>query len=221
VTYLEPDDFREGSFDEVCAQHLLTEAEAEDARLTATIARMSERIDAYCNDHFEPVNMTIRTAGTGTTSLILPLRTLAVTGVRFVDRYGVVGADEDTDAYIVKSSLGAAGTELIPGALDWLDAVVGGVGFSASPSYLWPMDVWGVEVEGTFGWASTPTDIKRAVALLTYNHFKPIRHDLGWSVTWRTEDASMDRAQTEPSGIPEVDEIVARYQRADVAVLVG
>jgi len=206
-------DFREPVPNEVCAQLTLTDAEAEAGALDDAILRFEARLEDHTNDRFEPEDLTLEIAGDGTSTLDLPYRTQAVTMVEFVDPVGDAHL-QPAESWRLKTSLYASGTQRA-GELDWIMAVVGGVGFTTSPVYLFPpaADGYLVMVTGTFGWAAPPSDMRRALALMVHDHFKPQRADLRRAQSWRVEDAAFDASVTTPTGIPEADEIIATYRR--------
>lgn len=218
MSYLVPDDFRTASIAEYCEQIDLTIEEADDTRLAAAIARLSQRVDDATNDHFSSETLTLDLNGGGSPRLYLPQRCTAVTTLSTRNVQGALTTQAST-SFRLHSSLDATGVARL-GEYDWIDAIVWGPGLTGV-YYAWSFDYGEqtVRVTGTFGWMTTPADIKRAVALLVYDHFKPIRQDLRRANRMATADASYDFAQTEPTGIPEVDGIIAQYRRESVPLV--
>lgn len=219
--YCAPADFRLASLAEFAAGLSLTDDEAETTRLTAAIARMSQRFDNACNDHFSTetgIVLTLR--GNETTLLDLPRRCTAVTQVAIVNSSGTSTVQAAT-SYRLHSSLDPAGAEVrSPGARDWLEVVPYQylTGLSYGSGTVWPCEPNSVVVTGTFGWTVTPADVKRAVAIMVWDHFKPLRADLRSAASFTTADISVQRAEQ----IPEVAEIITAYTyRAKPEVLVG
>lgn len=209
-------DFREGTKKDYCFGLELSPSDAPDAELTTAITRLSERVDLVTNDHFESETAaTFEIDGSGETRLYLPRRVRSVTTVKTRDLDGVLTL-ELAASYRLHSSLNAAGTET-EGDFDWIGVIPGQV--LVNGGKVWPDGVQTVQVVGNFSWAATPTDIKRLVALLVWHNFKPIQADLRLSQRWQTQDATYERAESEPFGIPEADELVARYRRPDLILV--
>ncbi len=229
MTYLVPNDFRPSSFAEYCAGVTLTPEEASDPRLTAAIARVSVQFDAATSDHFESRSVTYTLNGSGTRVQPLPERCTSVTTVKTMWFDGTQ-TTQDASVYRLHSSLNATGDARLGGtaSVDYLELVpfkyLSGVANYGQWGYYggmaWPPDPMSVEVAGAFGWLVTPADVKRAVALMVYDALKPIRADLGRVDRYSTADTSFVMSATSPTGIPEADDIIARYTR-DSRVLVA
>lgn len=216
MAYVLPADFREGTKKDYCFGLELSPSDAPDAELTTAITRLSERIDQVTNDHFEAENAaTFELDGHGETRLYLPRCVRTVTTVKTRDSDGVL-TTELAASYRMHSSLNAAGTEA-EGDFDWIGVIPGQV--LVNGGKVWPDGVQTVQVVGNFSWAATPTDIKRCVALLVWEHFTSKAKDLRWVKAWSTNDARFERADSEPFGIPEADELVARYRRPELIVV--
>jgi hypothetical protein len=107
----------------------------------------------------------------------------------------------------LRKSLNAAGTAMVEGRVsDWLDAV------SLSTS-VWPSGADTVRLTGKFGWAAVPDDIKRLVALKTYDLIKGSTDPLSRIVQRQTLDATITYG---PSA--EITDIMSRYQRTPLVV---
>ena len=98
--------------------------------------------------------------------------------------------------------------------LDRIDIIPDGPGISTG--YVWPEGPMTVQLVGTFSWNTTPADIKYAVARLVYAKFKESRPDLDRAETLTNAGVTLRFLESDaehPSGIREVDEIVADYRR--------
>lgn len=223
MAYLVAADFRSETLHEAAAGLALTVDEAEDAALTSAIARASVRFDDYTGDHFESEAALVLTLrGNDGSALYLPRRCTAVSQVRIQSALGVYTIQAST-VYRLVSSLETGGARRrSKWATDYLEILPNQylTGTTYGTADGWPCEANSVEVTGTFGWTVTPADVKKAVATLVYDHFKPIRKDLAMADRWATEDASFTRSASEPSGIPVVDDIVASFTY-DTAVGVG
>jgi hypothetical protein len=174
-------------------------------------------MDDATNDHYASETLTLDLTGSGTYLQILPKRCTGVTTVSIIDGAGTVTAQAST-LYRLHSSLESTGSRRSESRYDALSLIQTTDGLSGLPVgwnnvHRWPAIRGSVRVVGTFGWTTTPASIKRAVALLVYDHFKPLRQDLRRASRMATADASYEFARTEPFGLPEVDEIVANYRR--------
>jgi hypothetical protein len=188
-----------------------------DAAITSTIARMSQRFDDLTGDHFStqtPVTLTL--SGNGSRILDLPRRTTALTSVSITD-YAGTSTVQAAGVDRLHSSLNSAGSAWTsPGSLDWIEITPNNflAGASFGLGYGWPAEPNSVTVVGTFGWTVTPTDVKRAVALMVYDHFKPVADPLRRTIAWASGDAQFSRDQSKPTGLPEVDQIISDYSRS-------
>jgi hypothetical protein len=219
MAYLVFGDVRPDSAAEFASQLTLSESDVgDDAAITSAIARMSQRIDDVTNDHFESETVTLELDGDGTDRLMLPKRCTAVTTIKTRDSAAVLTTQAAT-VYRLHSSLYSTGSKrLEQGGLDWVDIVPlsAGLSLSLEGPWAWPCGPQTVQVVGTFGWTTTPGDIKRLTALLVYDHFKPIRSDLRRTDQFTTPGGErVLMADTDPFGIPEADDIVASYRRVN------
>jgi hypothetical protein len=194
----------------------------DDALITSAIARMSQRFDDLTNDHFSTqTSTTLTLQGYGGTILYLPRRCTAVTTVSVTNYAGTTTAQAAT-VYRLHSSLNSAGSAWnTPGDLDWLELLpyqyLSGASFGLG--YAWPDESNSVTVLGTFGWTVTPTDVKRAVALMVYAEFQPQADVLGHVTQW-SDSGTIYQRSVGPTGLPAVDELVERYKRTQ-SVMVG
>lgn len=214
-------DFRAATVAEYCYDIQMETATAPDAALTATITRMTTKLQEYCDDSFESENLALSVSGDGISSmLLLPKRCTAISQIRTLASTGTYTV-QTASRYRLKSSLYASGSRRVSqSALDWVEIVQ-----ALSVGWSWPSDVNGVEVTGTFGWTTCPGDIKRAVALMCWDHFKPQRGDLRRASRVSTQDTTTEYLPADPdigvfTGISEVDDIIREYRR-DVTVRVG
>jgi hypothetical protein len=223
MSYLTASQFRSGSQAEFTHDLLLSATDVEDDDLiTGAISRLSARFDDWTEDHFETSEAQTRALkGSGGRRLYLPHRYTAISQVRIADEDGTWTVQTDPGVYRLHSSLDASGAGTV-GDLDYLELLANGEGLSGYPSgfgaWAWPTQANSVEVTGTIGWTVTPGDVKRAVAVLVYDHFKPVRKDLRRAETVANANETVRYITTQPelgifSGIPEVDEIVARLRR--------
>lgn len=213
MAYIAKEDFRTASLAEYCFGLDLTTNEASDALLTATIARMQQKVEEWCNDRFESLDNTaysVSVSGKRTEHLYLPWRCRNVDSLTTLDENGV-STSETASTFRLRSSLDAGAARRLFD-FDYLTVLDG----SISTGAYWPEGTRTVSVTGDWHWSTTPADIKRAVALLCWDHFKPLRKDLRRVDSYRTNDASYDLASTQPSGIPEADEIIGSYTRPQV-----
>jgi len=218
MAYLTAADFRENTPAEYCSGLLLSEAEAATTALTAAIARLSSRIDELTNDHYESRTLTYDLDVYGYSGVVLlPERCTALTTVK-TTWYGTQTTQAST-AYSLHSSLDTAGAKRI-GDHDWIEVVTDTGGLVGTMyTYAWPIGPATVEVTGSFGWVTTPADIKRAVALMVWDHFKPQQDTLRRAVRWTAQGETFEAAASQPTGIPEVDQLIAEYRREDVVVV--
>jgi hypothetical protein len=225
VTYITPADFRLPSLADYCAGLSLTGNEADDTRLTAAIVRMSDRFDKLTNDHYENADeLSLTLDGSGSRIQPLPKRCTSITSVTTKD-YAGTSTLQLTSVYRLHSSLNAAGSDWIsPYGLDWIEVVPWNyLAMQTGYGVCFPEDPQSVIVVGDFGWKVTPYSVKRAVALLVYDQFKPTAVDRRASA-WSSAEANFTRApedEDHPTGIPEVDEIVTTYRYAYQTAMVG
>ena len=212
MSYVAAADFREATLAEYCRGLDLDSVEAPADEVDAAITRVSIRIDEWTNDHFETEATTYELDGTGTPKLYLPKRTQSVTTVKTRDSAGTLTTEASTLWRLRSSLVSGGGTIHDVDGYDFLEVIPAQ---SLSTGAVWPFGPQTVQVAGTFCVSTVPGDIKRAVALLTYHNFKPLREDLRMASRWHTAEVTVEAAVTEPSGIPEVDSILAQYQRPD------
>ena len=215
MAYLVAADMREASLAEFATGLALDDSTAETSRLTSAIARMSQRFDDLTNDHFETQTATtLNLTGYGDTILYLPRRCTAVTTVSVTNYLGVTTAQAAT-VYRLHSSLNSAGSAWnSPGDLDWLELLPYQylTGASFGLGYAWPDETNAVTVLGTFGWTVTPADVKTAVAMMVYDHFKNKSDRIRRASSYQAGDASFVN-NAEGTGIKDVDDIVEHYRR--------
>lgn len=220
--YVDPDDFRTATAKWFAKQLTLTDTEIADPDLAEVIAYASGVIDDECSDHFEPepgggppepdttLDVDARTSG----SLRIPKRVRSLTQVQTRDKDGNLTL-EAASTYRLTKSLDSAGITAVR-QWDFLD-VVGGQWLSTGEA-TWPEGIQTVRLTGTFSWAVVPRDIQRAVALLVFDVIKGKNVELHRATRVHTDQASYDQALTEPTGLPEVDRIIARFGRSYAGV---
>jgi hypothetical protein len=222
VAYLTAAAFRAGSLAWYTAGLVLSDSEAPTADITSAITNFSAQFDDWTNDHYESETLTLELDGDGTGRLVLPKRCTSVTTLKTRDPNGTLTTQSAT-AYRLVSSLESTGTRRrSTSAMDYVDVVSMGPGLASvtEGSYVFPCGSQTVQVAGAFGWLTTPERAKRAVAMLVYDHFKRRGDSLYRAQRWQTEGAAYDASLTTPSGLPEVDEIVADLRR-DIDLMVA
>ena len=201
-----------------------------DATITSAITRMTARFEDLVNDSFSTATtQTLELNGSGTSRLIIPKRTTAVTAVKTRDYAGTLTTQAST-VWRFTSSLDAAGAKRV-GGWDYIDVVPGQYLTGLYDPYaqystinyteltwpsVWPQGPQMVQVVGTTGWTTCPDDVKRAIALLVSDHFHApsgsYRRASEWTDgTTRVLGAPVD--EDHPFGMPEVDQIFREYRR--------
>jgi hypothetical protein len=233
TVYIEAADFRSTTLAEYCAGLVLSTADvSDDDLIDAAIVRVSAQFDDWTNDDFLPSedDQTYDLDGGGGRKLFLPRRCTVIDTVSIRDDAGDL-TELDPDVYRLTTSLDSEGVKAV-GDYDYLEIVPGqsvdvSLSTTQNPAWdryasgsVWPEGPQTVQVVGTFGWAETPGDVKRACAILVYDHFKPVNPNLRRADRWATpEGASFSSSLTEPTGLPEVDEVIARRRRPTIPVL--
>ena len=213
MVYVKPEDFRGPSLAEYCADLVLTEEEAEVTRLTSAIARQSQRFDDMVYDRFESASATYDLDGKGSVQLYLPARATAITTVKTRDLAGALTAQAST-VWRLQSSLNATGDKrLSTDAVDYLQVIPGQFLGGVADSRRWPAGPQTVQVVGMFGWLVVPAEVKRAVALLVWDQFKPQADPLRKVERYVVGDATFTAPTDSKTGIGEVDDIVHEYTR--------
>jgi len=215
-------DFRSATVAEYCIDLQMDTSTAPATALTAAIARFTTRFQEYTNDTFEQETLTLSTQGDGGMTLRLPKRCSLVTQIRTLSSSGTY-TTQPAARYRLHSSLYSSGSKRI-GEVDYLELVAGAGGLSGI-GYYWPSDPNCVEITGTFGWTTAPADVKRAIALMCWDHFKPQRGDLRRASRVSTQDVTTEYLPSDPAanvwtGISEVDDTIREYRR-DTGVEVG
>jgi hypothetical protein len=218
MTYLVPNDFRTATLNEVCQGVSLTLGAPDnvtDAMLTAAIARFTQRIDQYTHDHFETQSTALdHDVYVQSRILYLNKRCTSAGTVKTRDHTGTLTTQAAT-AYRLHSSLDAAGA-VKQGELDYLELLPWGTGLTGPDmfwSWVWPYGPSTVQVGGTFGWSVTPGDIKRALALLVWDHFANARGDLQRATSYQDAGKRIEyQNSTGLTGIPEADDILMAYR---------
>lgn len=188
----------------------LSTADVGTATLNDLITEMSAAFDTYTDDHFESSTGTITVDSVGGALLRVPKRIQAVTLLETQDYTGAWTTEVST-AYRYEAFTGDARQVEVDDVIE----IVPGQAL-ASGSATWPVGFQTVRLSGTFDWASCPMDVKRAVALMCWERVKSPGDSLRLSQRWQTQAESFDRSLTTPTGMPEADEIIARYRRIRV-----
>lgn len=221
MAYLTAADFDSATVTDPCIGLTLTEAEVGGltTNLTAAIARLTQRLNDYTNDVFESESLTLELDGDGTPRLMLPKRCTSVTTVKLRDEDGTLGSAQTSTVYRLHSSLYSTGSKRL-GEFDWIDLVPLGAGLAngLEGPYAWPCGPQTVQVAGTFGWTTTPGDIKRALAYMVYDHFKPSRPDVRAAESVTNNNVIVRYAAADPingiwTGMQECDSIINQYRR--------
>src|SRR5215471_2243853 len=220
MALLAPADFRPSTnglaTNEVVGRYVLTANDANDTDLTATIARLTDRIENLTFDDFTPSTTVLKLSPVNAMwKLVLPQRASAVTQVATRDRLGTLTV-QSASCYRVRLTLDATGSTLVYPRNDDTIELLGTPAPSLTATddpWLWPTGPQSVEVSGTFGWTTAPGDILRALALLVFHHYKPQRLDMG-ATTQITAAGQTQTFDTEGmTGLLEVDGILRRYNR--------
>lgn len=210
MTYIAATDFGQRALAPYCVG--LTLSEGDLTNLDAIILGVTDRVEQMLCDDFEPPSPDndeiVEVNSSGGYRLYTPRRVRSLTTVKTRDWGGALTTQAST-AYRLRSSLNAAGTAMTEkgSKLDWLEALPG------LSTGCWPDGTNSVQLTGKFGWAAVPFDVKRLVALLTYDLVKAKADPLSRLTTKITIDATW---QYGPSD--EITELVARYKRPSVMV---
>jgi hypothetical protein len=219
MAYVTPADLLSDTWSEY-ASGVQLDQPPSNGQMVAAIARFSQRIDELTHDHFETTGSVALDhsifSANQSRFLYLNKRCTTVTAVNTRDHFGNLTL-QSASSYRLKSSLDTAGANKI-GELDYLEILPWGNGI-VGPDILWGGWVWPqgtntVQVTGTFGWTVTPGDIKRAVALLVWDHFANQRGDLQRAAEFSDQNRRIvfDRGPDSWTGIPEADAILKRYE---------
>jgi len=209
VAYIAAADFRERTVKPYCTNLILGESDGLDAYVDLIITQVSTQVELDLADDFDPpspdTDEVISVDGSGWSRLYMPRRVRSLTTVetRLLEVFTVQASTK----WRLRKSLNTAGTAMIEGRVsDWLDAV------SLSTS-VWPYGADTVRLTGKFGWAAVPDDIKRLVALKTYDLIKGNADPLSRIIQRQTLDATITYGAS-----TEVTDIMSRYQRTPLVV---
>jgi hypothetical protein len=224
MAYVIPSDFRSGSGAEHCINLVLDSTTYPDPMVSSAIEAAQQRVDTLTDDHFEPENLTLDLdVDSAAERLYLPRRVRSITSVSTRNFTGALTA-ENAAAYRTHTSLNAAGTDrLTPTSnKDWLQIIPDGVGLTTG--MFWPVGPQTVRVTGSFSWAATPGDIKKAVALITWDRLMRESGDIRRASRWQRGDLTVERATDSLTGIPEADDLIEPFIRSgknEIQVLIG
>ena len=215
MAYIAAADFRERTVKPYCASLILSENDGLDAYVDLIITQVVTQIELDLADDFEPApgdaDETIDVDGWGTTRLYAPRRVRSLTTVSTRWPWETNFTAQASTAYRLRKSLNAAGSAMVDGTKnDYLDAMPGlGTG-------IWPSGAQTIRLVGKFGWAVVPDDIKRLVALKTYDQIKGNADPLSRIVQRQTLDATITYGAS-----TEVTDIVNRYRRSPALAYIG
>lgn len=184
-----------------------------DDVVDATIARMVDRFERWTNDQFTSTeDVTLTLTASRSDRIAIPRRCTAIDKLETVAFDGTV-TEQDTGVYRLHSSLDDDGAERLD-TYDYIELIAGTAGLvnTVNPSRFDP-GTGTVLATGTFGWTVVPPDVAYAVALMVWDHCVQQRADLHRVTSRTTATESVQYAVTEPTGMPEVDEIIADFRR--------
>lgn len=228
MTYITSSDFRPGSGKWYTHGIPLTMDDADNNSLSDAITAMSEAFDLYTFDHFSPepgdgppeTTITLDLPGSGGPNLYVPKRIRSITDVSLRDRDGVL-TSQDVSVYRVTQSIIGGGRQ--EADLDMVSVIPGkflaSSGWWGDESYpgnyvAWPLGINTVQLTGQFSWLTTPEPVKRAVSLMVYDAIKPNSMNLlGRASQWSTPAGNFLAAAQNPTGLTEVDGIIAQFTR--------
>lgn len=215
MAYIAAADFRERTVKPYCANLILTETDGLDSYIDLVIVQVVAQVELDLADDFEPPNPdndeTIDVDGWGTARLYLPRRTRSLTSVATRWPWVSTFTTEASTAYRLRKSLNSTNTAMVDGTKnDWLDVLTG------LSTGVWPSGASTIRLVGKFGWAAVPDDIKRLVALKTYDLIKGSADPLSRIVQRQTLDATITFG---PS--PEITDITNRYRRSPALAYIG
>ncbi len=224
--YVSSADFRPGSGKWYTHGIPLTEDDADNNSLSDAITAMTQAFDLYTDDHFEPepggepeTTMTLDLPGSGGPNITVPKRIRSLTDVSLRDFNGNLISQLPSVYRVIQSIVDGKRTE---GDLDQISVIPGqwlsGVGYWGDNFYTgswqyFPLGVNSVQITGTFSWPSTPEQVKRAVSLMVYDAIKPGTDVLRRADRWATPTANFTVAVANPTGMPEVDNIIGQFTR--------
>lgn len=217
MAYVSPLDFFVKTKKAWCEGLTFGEEAGDTAYLTTVITQIQEQIENDLSDTFEPPtpdnDITLELDTHGGRRLEIPRRVRSITTLKTRDLNGVLTTEASSLWRLTQSATGA---DFSGNVFDRVD-IVGGQMLSTG---LWPYGSQTVQIVGKFGWATTPTDIKRLTALLVYDYLKPINQNLRHTEKLQTSEQSFIFVNPEAGtyGIPEADRIRSKYGRQGVLV---
>lgn len=206
--YVAVADFRAATLQWWTRDLALDVVDVPDAQLTGAIQAQSDRIDMYCFDRFEPETSAFLVDGWGGTKLWVPKRIRTVTQVETQNELGVFTV-ETAGTYRVTGSL-ATGSRSKED-LDYIAVIPDR--YLSDGKEEWPVGSQVVRLTGTFSWAATPEEIKRAVSLMVWDILTRTNPDLRRASQLELDGEQLDLSASKPTGIPEADEIIGRFTR--------
>lgn len=229
MSYVLPSDFSKGAGKWYTHGLELSDDDADANAISDAIQAQSAAFDLYTDDHFEPEpggspegTTTLNVAGSGGPNLYVPKRIRSITDVSLRDVNGDL-TSQDATTYRVTQSL--VNGERQEADLDMISIISGkaltGTGWWDDWSYPgwwvnWPLDIESVQITGTFSWATTPEQVKRAVALMVYDSIKPSAPGIRTASRYISGSTSFElppASSDSPTGLHEVDRIIGQYTR--------
>lgn len=200
MAYLTPSDFRPTSVTWPCLGITFEIGEVSDANLTGLIAEMSHRFDRYTGDHYEAETAaTVTVDGEDNTRLWMPKRIRAVTSISVTYPGGspsVVSSTTYTFEVFADDFAQIDHESYIDG------------------SSAWPAGVANIAVVGNFSWATTVSEVKRAVALACWERVRPVGDALRYGAEIQVDGSTVMVPVSSPfSRIPEAQELADMFRR--------
>lgn len=211
MAYVTPGDLLAKSKKSWAQGYLLTEADGDATYIASVIADVEAWVDLTLDDDFEPAggdpDVTLDVDGSGMPRLYIPKRVRSITTVELRAADGTLTVQAAT-LYRLRSSISNG---VLAGGADYLELI----GSLSTTGGAWPYGINAVKLTGKFGWAAPPSEIKRLVALLTFDRVKAKNGNLRRTEQLQTRDATYTFVDPEDvqTGITEADDIIYRYSR--------
>lgn len=215
MAYIAAADLRERTRKPWANDIILSEGDGTDAYIDLIITQVTGQVELELRDDFEPpggdADETAKFDSFGGDVFRVPRRVRSITTLQTRQAGGTTMTTQTS--YYHARSLNAAGTAMATDdqgggrKFDRLEALPG---FSID---CWPYGPEMVWVTGKFGWAAVPDDIKRLVALRTYDLVKNRADPLTTVSSRISSDGTIVYGPSR-----EMEAIVAKYQRGGVYV---
>lgn len=190
-----------------------------DLQKASVVAGACEQIDAVTFDHWEPVTKSLILSGTGTRSLWLnqatKLRALSITQILYRSNYSKVD-DFETNGEVVDDTSYALAKGRMSIKRVYSELI-------RTPSHIaseWLIGTDNYRVDGTFGHASTPENIKFAAVLLSRERAQPgysaeyVHPESEWfpdGYKYTSPISKAGSSKTALTGIPAIDLLLYPY----------